>query len=52
MICIYVSWTKASSIANGSVLEEHGAMEYTIVVVASASESAAMQLSHPTQGVP
>jgi F0F1-type ATP synthase alpha subunit len=30
-------------------LEEHGAMEYTIVVAASASESAAMQyVSHRT----
>ena len=45
MICIYVAiGQKASSIKNVvRVLEEHGAMQYTIVVAASASESAAMQ---------
>jgi F-type H+-transporting ATPase subunit alpha len=31
-------------------LEEHGAMEYTIVVAASASESAAMQYLAPYSG--
>ncbi|MGL4666530.1 MAG: F0F1 ATP synthase subunit alpha [Saezia sp.] len=43
--CIYVAiGQKASSIKNTvRVLEEHGAMEYTIVVAAVASESAAMQ---------
>lgn len=43
--CIYVAiGQKASSIKNTvRVLEESGAMEYTIVVAAAASESAAMQ---------
>lgn len=43
--CIYVAiGQKASSIANVvRKLEEHGAMAHTIVVAASASESAAMQ---------
>jgi F-type H+/Na+-transporting ATPase subunit alpha len=43
--CIYVAiGQKASSIKNVvRALEAHGAMEYTIVVAASASESAAMQ---------
>ena len=43
--CVYVAiGQKASTIANVvRKLEEHGAMEYTIVVAASASESAAMQ---------
>src|SRR6476469_5069685 len=45
MTCVYVAiGQKASSIKNVvRALEEHGAMEYTIVVAASASESAAMQ---------
>jgi F-type H+-transporting ATPase subunit alpha len=45
MTCIYVAiGQKASTIANVvRKLEENGAMEYTIVVAASASESAAMQ---------
>lgn len=52
MICIYVAiGQKASSIANVvRKLEEHGAMAYTIVVVASASESAAMQFIAPYSG--
>lgn len=43
--CVYVAiGQKASSIKNlVRVLEEKGAMEYTIVVAAAASESAAMQ---------
>jgi len=43
--CIYVAiGQKASSIANVvRKLEEHGAMEYTIVVAASASDPASMQ---------
>jgi F-type H+-transporting ATPase subunit alpha len=43
--CIYVAiGQKASTIKNiVRSLEQHGAMEYTIVVAASASESAAMQ---------
>src|SRR6202012_1814379 len=45
MTCIYVAiGQKASSIKNVvRALEAHGAMEYTIVVAASAAESAAMQ---------
>lgn len=52
MICIYVAiGQKASSIANVvRKLEEVGAMAYTIVVVASASESAAMQYIAPYSG--
>ncbi|MCY4611567.1 MAG: F0F1 ATP synthase subunit alpha [Gammaproteobacteria bacterium] len=52
LLCIYVAiGQKASSIA-GVVrkLEEHGAMEHTIVVAASASESAAMQYIAPYSG--
>jgi len=50
--CIYVAiGQKASSIA-GVVrkLEEHGAMDHTIVVAASASESAALQYIAPYAG--
>src|SRR5882672_7047829 len=45
MTCVYVAiGQKASSIKNVvRSLEQHGAMDYTIVVAASASESAAMQ---------
>ncbi|MBI2312902.1 MAG: F0F1 ATP synthase subunit alpha [Betaproteobacteria bacterium] len=45
LICIYVAiGQKASTIANVvRKLEEFGAMEYTIIVAASASESAALQ---------
>jgi F-type H+/Na+-transporting ATPase subunit alpha len=45
MTCIYVAiGQKASTIKNiVRALEQNGAMEYTIVVAASASESAAMQ---------
>ncbi|HSF47799.1 MAG TPA: F0F1 ATP synthase subunit alpha, partial [Burkholderiales bacterium] len=52
MICIYVAvGQKASSIVNVvRKLEEHGAMEFTIVVAASASESAAMQFIAPYSG--
>jgi len=50
--CIYVAvGQKASSIANVvSKLEEHGAMEHTIVVAAGAAESAAMQFIAPYAG--
>ncbi|MEO0442426.1 MAG: F0F1 ATP synthase subunit alpha [Pseudomonadota bacterium] len=50
--CIYVAiGQKASSIAAVvRKLEEHGAMEHTIVVAASASESAAMQFLAPFSG--
>ena len=52
VICIYVAiGQKASSIANVvRKLEEHGAMGHTIVVAASASESAAMQYIAPYSG--
>ncbi|MGQ5522763.1 F0F1 ATP synthase subunit alpha [Chitinimonas sp. PSY-7] len=50
--CIYVAiGQKASSIANVvRKLEEHGALDHTIVVAASASESAAMQYLSPYAG--
>jgi len=50
--CIYVAiGQKASSIANVvRKLEEHGAMDHTIVVSAAASESAAMQYIAPYSG--
>jgi F-type H+-transporting ATPase subunit alpha len=50
--CIYVAiGQKNSSIANVvRKLEEHGAMEHTIIVAASASESAAMQYIAPYSG--
>src|SRR4030081_1197651 len=52
--CVYVAiGQKASTIANVvRKLEEHGAMAYTIVVAASASESAAMQYIRPYLGWP
>lgn len=52
MICIYVAiGQKASSIKNTvRALEENGAMDYTIVVAATASESAAMQYIAPYAG--
>jgi len=50
--CIYVAiGQKASSIASiVRKLEENGAMEHTIVVVASASDSAALQFIAPYSG--
>ncbi len=50
--CIYVAvGQKASSIANVvHKLEEHGAMDYTIVVAASASDPASMQFIAPYSG--
>ncbi len=50
--CVYVAvGQKASSIFNVvQKLEEHGAMEYTIVVAASASAPAAMQFIAPYSG--
>jgi F-type H+-transporting ATPase subunit alpha len=50
--CIYVAvGQKQSSIANVvSKLEEHGAMEHTIVVAAGAAESAALQYIGPYAG--
>jgi len=52
LICVYVAiGQKASTIANVvRKLEESGAMAYTIIVAASASESAAMQYIAPYSG--
>jgi F-type H+/Na+-transporting ATPase subunit alpha len=52
LICVYVAiGQKASTIVNVvRKLEEHDAMGYTIVVAASASESAAMQYIAPYSG--
>ncbi len=52
VICIYVAvGQKASSIANVvRKLEEHGALAHTIVVAATASDSAAMQYIAPYSG--
>src|SRR6188474_2403775 len=52
LFCVYVAiGQKASTIANVvRKLEETGAMAYTIVVAASASESAAMQYIAPYSG--
>ncbi len=53
VICIYVAiGQKASTVARVvKTLEEHGAMEYTIVVAANASESAPLQYIAPYSGV-
>ncbi len=50
--CVYVAvGQKASSIQNVvRKLEEHGAMDYTIVVASAASDSAAMQYLAPYSG--
>ena len=52
MICIYVAiGQKASTVANVlRKLEEHGAMEYTIIVASTASEAAALQFIAPYSG--
>jgi F-type H+/Na+-transporting ATPase subunit alpha len=52
LFCVYVAvGQKASTVANVvRKLEEHGAMEYTVVVAATASESAAMQYIAPYSG--
>jgi F-type H+-transporting ATPase subunit alpha len=52
LICVYVAiGQKASTIKTVlRKLEEYGAMEYTIVVAASASDSAAMQYIAPYSG--
>ncbi|MHB1606973.1 MAG: F0F1 ATP synthase subunit alpha [Leptospirales bacterium] len=52
VICIYVAiGQKASSVVNAvNVLEQNGAMEYTIVLAASASEQAALQYLAPYAG--
>jgi len=50
--CIYVAVGQKNSSVSGVVrkLEEHGAMAHTIVVAATASESAAMQFIAPYSG--
>src|SRR3989449_7199432 len=52
LLCVYVAiGQKASTIANVvRKLEEHGAMGYTIVVAATASDPAAMQYIAPYSG--
>jgi len=52
MKCIYVAIGQKASTINNVVrkLEEHGAMEYTIVVAATASDSAALQFIAPYSG--
>ncbi len=52
VVCIYVAiGQKASSIKNVvRSLEKHNAMDYTIVVAAAASDSAAMQFISPYSG--
>ena len=49
MICIYVAiGQKASTVASVvETLERHGAMEYTIIVAATASDSAPLQYIAP-----
>ena len=50
--CIYVAIGQKNSTVSNVVrkLEEHGAMEHTVIVSASASESAAMQYIAPYSG--
>ena len=52
MICIYVAIGQKASTVAGVVetLEKHGAMEYTIIVNASASDSAPLQYIAPMAG--
>ena len=52
LVCIYVAiGQKASTVANVvRKLEEHGALEYTIIVAATAAESAALQYIAPYAG--
>ena len=52
LVCIYVAiGQKASKVAQVvGVLEEHGAMEHTIVLLASAADSAALQFIAPYAG--
>jgi F-type H+-transporting ATPase subunit alpha len=53
VVCIYVAvGQKESTVANViRRLEEHGALEYTIIVTASAAEAAALQFLAPYTGV-
>lgn len=49
VICVYVPIGQKMSniVATAGLLEKHGAMDYTVIVAASASESAAMQYIAP-----
>jgi F-type H+-transporting ATPase subunit alpha len=49
VICVYVpiGQKMANIVATAGLLEKHGAMDYTVIVAASASESAAMQYIAP-----
>ncbi len=53
VVCVYVAiGQKESTVANVvATLQKHGAMEYTIVVTASASESAPLQYIAPYAGL-
>jgi F-type H+-transporting ATPase subunit alpha len=53
MICIYVAvgQKKSSAVAVYNILEKYGAMEYTIIVNASAMEPAPLQYIAPYAGV-
>ncbi|HHH19994.1 MAG TPA: F0F1 ATP synthase subunit alpha [Campylobacterales bacterium] len=53
VICVYVAIGQKQSTVAAMVkkLEEHGAMDYTIIVNASASESSALQFLAPYAGV-
>ncbi len=53
VVCIYVAIGQKQSTVASIVkkLEEHGAMEYTIIVNASASDSASLQFLAPYTGV-
>lgn len=52
LFCIYVAiGQKRSTVANlVKILKDHGAMEYTIVVAATASEAAPLQFLAPYSG--
>lgn len=52
MVCVYVAiGQKASTVAAiREVLEQHGALEYTIIVSATASDAAALQYIAPMAG--
>ena len=53
VVCIYVAIGQKQSTVAATVkkLEEHGAMDYTIIVTAGASESSALQFLAPYAGV-
>jgi F-type H+/Na+-transporting ATPase subunit alpha len=52
VFCIYVAiGQKGSTVANiAATLEEHGALEYTVIVLATASDPAALQFYAPFAG--